>query len=235
MSLHGIFPIEQWDFNSQTILADLPPEDHTMLMAHARKEQYSKGQMIFREEGTPTGIFYIEQGKVKKYKIDNFGKEQIIYVANAGEIIGYHAVLASERYPDSAATLEDCTILFIPIEDFLLVLDHSHVLSKRLLKTLSHEFGVLANNITIFAQRPVRERVAITLIILREKFKKEAAEGQPSVINISREDIANMAGTTRENVVRLLRSLKDDGIIETKGRKIIVRDIKRLVGVSNYE
>src|SRR5690606_31442338 len=101
-------------------------------------------------------------------KIDNYGKEQIIYVANAGEFIGYHAVLAMESYPDSASTLEECIISYIPVAAFMEALDMSALLSRRLLKALSHEFGVLANNITAYAQKPVRERVAITLIILRE-------------------------------------------------------------------
>ncbi len=150
-----------------------------------------------------------------------------------GELIGYHAILASEPYPDSAAALEKSTISFIPKEDFLSVLEQSQVLSKRLLKTLSHEFGVLANTISVFAQRSVRERVAITLIILREKCKKETIDGQPIVINLSRHDIASMASTTREHVVRILREFKDENIIESKGRRIWILDIKKLIIISN--
>lgn len=234
MSLKGIFPIDKWDFNSQSILSDLPEHDYKSLVRHLREETYGKGEIIFREGSEPAGIFYIQKGKVKKYKVDNFGKEQIIYVANTGELIGYHAVLASEQYPDSAAALEESIISFIPKEDFLEVLDKSQVLSKRLLKTLSHEFAVLANSIAVFAQRPVRERLAIALLVLREKFKKETPEGEPVAINISRDDIASLAGATRENVVRMLRDFKDEKIVETKGRKIWVTDVKKLAAVSNY-
>jgi CRP-like cAMP-binding protein len=235
MSLRGIFPIDKWDFNSDSVFTNFPAKDYEEMTKHARQEKYKKGQTIFREGGFPTGIYYILEGKVKKYKVDNFEKEQIIYVANSGELIGYHAVLSTERYPDSATALEECLILFIPKEDFLKVLEQSPILSTRLLKMLSHEFTVLSNSITIFAQRPVRERLAITLIVLREKFKKGALEGQPIAINISREDIASMAGTTRENVVRLLREFKDDKLLETQGRKIRILDIKKMVVVSNYQ
>ena len=234
MSLKGIFPIDQWDFNSQSILSDLPEHDYANLVRRLREEKYTKGAIIFREGAEPTGIYFIKQGKIKKYKVDNYGKEQIIYVANTGELIGYHAILASEKYPDSAAALEDSVLSFIPKEDFLEVLDTSAVLSKRLLKTLSHEFAVLANSITVFAQRPVRERLAITLLVLREKFKKETPAGEPVAINISRDDIASMAGATRENVVRTLREFKDEQLLETKGRKIWITDVKKLVSVSNY-
>ena len=235
MSLRGIFPIDKWDFNSESIFTNFPEEDYLEMTRHARKEKFKKGQTVFREGGIPTGIYYILEGKVKKYKVNNFQKEQIIYVANAGELIGYHAVLSVERYPDSATALEDCILLFIPKEDFIGVLEQSSMLSTRLLKMLSHEFTVMANSITIFAQRPVRERLAITLIVLREKFKKGIPVGDPININMSRDDIASMAGTTRENVVRILREFKDERLIESRGRKICIIDIKKMVAVSNYQ
>lgn len=235
MSLRGIFPIDKWDFKSDAVFTNFPARDYEEMTRHAREEKYRKGQTIFREGGIPTGIYYILEGRVKKYKINNVEKEQIIYVANAGELIGYHAVLAGERYPDAATALETCIALFIPKEDFIRVLDQSPMLSSRLLKMLSHEFTVLSNSITILAQRPVRERLAITLIVLREKFKKGSPDGQPIVINMSRDDIANMAGTTRENVVRLLREFKDDKLIESQGRKIWITDIKKMIATSNYQ
>lgn len=235
MSLKGIFPIEKWDFNSQSILTDILSEDYENLIENAHEEKYTKGGIIFREGAYPSGIFYIKNGKVKKYKVDNIGKEKIFYVANKGELIGYHAILAAEQYPDSAAALEESVITFIPKEDFLKVLDQSPILSKRLLKTLSHEFAVLANNISVFSQRSVRERLAITLIVLREKYKKETAEGQPIIINLSRDDIASMAGTTRENVVRIMREFKDEQLIETKGRKICLINVKKMIDISNYQ
>ncbi len=95
--------------------------------------------------------------------------EQIIYVADSGEILGYHAILSADNYPDSAAVLEDSIILFIPREDFFRVFNQSDVLNRRLLKTLSHEFAVLANNLAMFSQRSVRERLALQLIVIREK------------------------------------------------------------------
>lgn len=234
MSLKGIFPIDRWDFSSQRILAELTDEDRDALMSHSRQKKYKKGEIIFREGETPAGIFYVASGTVKKYKVDNAANEHIFYVASAGELIGYHAVLAGEVYPDSASALEDTTVRFIPLADFVSCLDRSPVLSKMLLRTLSHEFAVYVNNLTVSAQRPVRERIAIVLIVLREKFKKGAVAGEPVMITVSRDDIANMAGTTRENVARFLTEFKQEGIIETVGRKILITDIKKLAGISNY-
>jgi CRP-like cAMP-binding protein len=232
--LKDIFPIEKWDFKNADVLADLPPEELKMLFANTNEDLYGKGQVIFREGAYPAGIFFIRQGRAKKYKVDKDGKEQIIYVANTGEIIGYHALLAEERYPDSAATLEDSIITFIPSDDFLKVLSSSKILSQRLLKTLSHEFSVFTNSLALFAQRSVRERLAMQLVLMREKYKENFTPGMEVEINLSREDLASLVGSARENIVRILKDFKQEGVLETRGRKIIIKDVKKLLGITNH-
>jgi CRP-like cAMP-binding protein len=166
--------------------------------------------------------------------VDNLAKEQIVYVANRGELIGYHAVLSEERYPDSAAAIEDSLISFIPKEDFIRVLHQSPVFTRQLLKTLSHEFTVFVNSLSVISGRTAPERLAIALIVLREKYKEEGTAEKDIMLNISRLDLANMAGIAQENVIRLLKEFKAEGILETDGRKISIRDIKRLIKKSNY-
>src|SRR6185437_8548035 len=234
MSISGLFPIDKWDFRSQSVLRDLPAEDLDGLTANQIVQTYRKGEIIFKEGGLPSGIFYIISGKVKKYKAVEGKGEQIIYIANTGELLGYHAVLSRERFPDSASTLEESEIGFIPKEDFMGVLERSTMLSGRLLKTLSHEFTVFVNGLALFAQRTVRERLALQLIVLREKYKVNFQPGIPVVIDLSREDLASLVGTARENVVRSLSQLKDEGAIQTKGRKIVVVDVKRLIEIADY-
>ncbi|MDN5288383.1 MAG: Crp/Fnr family transcriptional regulator [Mucilaginibacter sp.] len=234
MSLSGIFPIDKWEFTTQSVLNTLSEEDYHFLISRQGAQKYQKGEIIFKEGVVPSGIYFIHQGKIKKYKVDRSGREQIIYVANKGELIGYHAILAEERCPDSAATLEDSLVSFIPKEDFLTILDKSPLFARRLLKTLSHEFAVLANGISVISQRTATERLAIALIVLREKFKDEGSGEQEIILNISRMDLASLAGIAQENVIRLLKEFKEEGILETDGRKIWIKDIKRLVKKSNY-
>ena len=234
MSIKGIFPIDKWDFKSESILTDLPADDFELLTANKTERLYKKGEIIFREGGFPSGIFLIKEGKVKKYKLDKEGKEHIIYVADTGELLGYHALLAEDRYPDSAAALEESKIAFVPKEDFLQTLQQSDVLSRRLLKTLSHEFGVMANSLTMFAQKSVRERLALQLIVLREKYKVNFKPGMPVEINMGRDDLANLVGTARENVVRVLTEFKEEGILITRGRKIIVSNVNKLIAIGNH-
>jgi CRP-like cAMP-binding protein len=234
MSIDNIFPIDKWHFKSASVLSVLSPDDLELLMAHRLEQVYRKSEPIFREGAFPQGIFYIIEGKVKKFKVDGKGREQIVYVANTGELIGYHAVLSEDRYPDSAAALEDSKIAFIPKEDFLEVLQRSDTLSRRLLKTLSHEFAVLTNGLSLFTQKSVRERLALQLVVLREKYKTQELTDKPVAINMSREDLANLVGTSKENIVRVLSSWKQEGILATNGRKILIHDVNKLVQIADY-
>ena len=235
MCIKGVFPIDKWDFKSESVFTDLPAEDLDLLLANKTEQFYKKGEIIFREGSYPNGIFYIIEGKVKKYKLDKDAREQIIYVANKGELLGYHAILSDDRYPDCAAALEESRIAFIPRQDFSETLLQSKILSRRLLKTLSHEFAVLVNSLSMFAQKSVRERLALQLIVLREKYKVNFHAGMPVEINMSRDDLASLVGTARENVVRVLSEFKRDKILETKGRKIIVRDVNKLIKIADYK
>jgi CRP-like cAMP-binding protein len=94
---------------------------------------------------------------------------------------------------------------------------------------------VLANNISVVSQGTSAERLAIALILIREKSKAETMAGEEPVINISRNDLAGMAGIAKENVIRLLKEFKADHIIRTEGRKIWVQDIHKLVDRSNHK
>ena len=234
MSLSGIFPIDRWNFTTQSTLSVLSEEEYADLVVHQSDQKFLKGDVIFREGAVPSGIFLIQSGKIKKYKVDNLTREQIIYVAGPGELIGYHAVLSEERYPDSAAAIEDSVISFIPQDDFIRILHRSPAFNSRLLKALSHEFTVLVNGISVIAQRTAAERLAIALIVLREKYKKDGPSEKEIVLNISRMDLANMAGIAQENVIRLLKEFKREGILETDGRKIKIKDIQLLIKKSNY-
>jgi CRP-like cAMP-binding protein len=227
------FPFDKHNFKSDSILDDLPDEDLSLLHKNMVTHHYKKGEVVFREGGYPTGIYYIRKGKVKKYKTNKEGKEQIFYVCKSGELLGYHALISEEHYIDGSITLEESTISFIPKDDFLKAIKTSPILSNRLLKCMSHEFGVLVNSITIHAHQTVRERLALSLLILRDKYKKEEQEGKPVELTLSREDLAKMVGTARETLTRLLYDFKMENLVEVNGRKIILKDSLKLTKIAN--
>ncbi len=84
MSIKGIFPIDKWDFERESIFTGLPASDLELLTSHQSELVYQKGEIIFREGTNPSGIYYVRDAKVKKYKVDGQGREHIIYVANSG-------------------------------------------------------------------------------------------------------------------------------------------------------
>jgi CRP-like cAMP-binding protein len=215
---------ERFLFKSDSIFASLPQEVREDFLGAIILKQFKKGQNIFTEGNFPAGIYYVKSGKVKKYKSLNNGKEQIIYVCCEGELFGYAPYLSEERYPDSAAALTDASIGFISKEKLIRLLDLHDEFSKMLMQNLSHEFGVLVNFIANYTQKNVRERLALALLILNEKFKDSSAENEETKIVLTREDLANMVGVAIETVVRMLREFKEEKLIEIQGRQIIVKD-----------
>lgn len=227
------FPIEKFTSRSGYILRNIPDNIRSQMDRQMVERTYRKGQSIFLEGSFPAGIFILKEGMVKKYKTDHFGKEHIISICVADELLGYSALLCNEPYPDSAATIETSVLGFISKEFFLETLNNSNALMMNLLSSLSHEFGVMVNSINVFAQMTVRERLALILLVLTEKFRKNPGNG-PVKINLSREDLASMVGTATETLVRLLREMKNEGIIEINVRAITVRKYKELIGMSKF-
>ncbi|MGE8527719.1 Crp/Fnr family transcriptional regulator [Chryseobacterium rhizosphaerae] len=225
--------ISKFIFNNQYLFDELPDSDKELLQGVMQNRNYRKNDAIFTDGTIPSGIFYLKAGKVKKYKVDNEGREQIIYIYNSGEFFGYSAILSNECYGDTTQALENSIISFISKEDFLKLLDTSVVFSRLLLRSLSHEFSVMANLMTVLSQRTVRERVALSLLILHNKYKGSGTE-DPVFITLSRADLANMAGTANETLARILHDFKKDQLILMEGRKIQVLNFKMLTQIANF-
>ena len=194
---------------------------------------YRKGQILFHEGTRPLGVYCINKGKIKLYKLGNEGKEQIIQLAKEGDILGYRAMISEEVYPVSAETLEECHVCFIPKQEFVKMITDNRELYARLFKHACHELGIMAQNVTNLAQKTVRERLAITLIGLKDIYEPDPDEDDKIVINLTREDLANIVGTATETLIRLLHDFKEDKIITTKGRKIILENERELVRIAN--
>lgn len=224
----------KYHLGSNFLFEGLSVEERVLLESQMISHIYKKGQVIFRAGIAPTGIYLLNSGKVKKYTIGDDGKQHIFYICNSGEALGYHSLLGEEPYPDYAETLEDSSISFIPKDVFLTLLGQSGQLSRKLLKSLSHEFTVFINSTTVFAQKTVRERLALALLMLKEKYTNKASQESPVEVTISRDDLSNIVGTAKETLVRLLHDFKEDQIIETKGRTIRILHPAKLVRIANF-
>ncbi|MNJ90761.1 Transcriptional activator protein Anr [compost metagenome] len=207
---------------SNSIFAHLHGDDVSNLDHHKSCQFYKKNQTIFVEGSFPRGVFCVNHGKVKIYALGDEGKEQIVHIAKAGEVIGFRAMLSGESYKLSASTLEDSNICFVSKDDFLNMMDTLPSLRNSLIQELSKELGERAIFITNLAQKTVRERLAYSLMILADIYGEEP-------INLSREDLANFVGTATETLIRLLKEMKEDGYIDTQTRKIFILKKEELI------
>ncbi len=195
---------------------------------------YKKGQTLFYEGTKPLGLYCVQSGKVKVFKVGSQGKEQIMRLSNPGDFLGYRALLGDEYYAASAEVLEDAAICFVPKEDFLSILEGNTDFYKNVVKSLAHELGVVESKMTDLSQKSVRERLAGYLLMLKESY---GMEGEGSILidlAISREDLANMVGTATETVIRLLSEFKKDKLIDFEGKKIKVLDVRGLAKTADF-
>lgn len=200
---------------------------------HKSCTAYKKGQILFHEDTRPLGVFCINAGKLKVYKTGDDGKDQIIQIAKAGDLLGYRAMISEDLYPVTAEALEEVKVCFIPKSEFMKLIDESHEFVMMLLKDACHELGDMTGMMTTLAQKSVRERLAVTLLMLNRIYEEDSPEGEEIEINLTREDLANIVGTATETVIRLLHDFKEEELIRTSGRKITVLEPDRLVKVGN--
>ncbi|NBY41078.1 MAG: Crp/Fnr family transcriptional regulator [Flavobacteriia bacterium] len=211
----------------ESLLGGLEQNEVTHLEDHKTCSYYKKNQSLFLEGSYPRGVFCINEGKVKIFKRGDGGKEQIIQIVKGGELVGFRALFSEDYYKVSAETLEDCNICFIRKEDFMSMMDTNPMLRNGILKEISTELADRADFITNMAQKSVRERLAFALLMLMDIYEDEP-------INLSREDMANFVGTATETLIRLLKELKTEGLIEIQTRKITVLDRKKLLDIAGH-
>jgi CRP/FNR family transcriptional regulator len=207
-------------------------EELTSLSDSKKCIRYGKGQYIFHEGSMPYGVYCVNDGKIKVSKIGDTGKEQILRLVKSGDVLGYRSLLANEMYNASAVAMEDSSICFIPRETFTSMVDKSKTLSKKIIELLSHNLSFAEDQIVNIAQKSVRERVAETILLLRETYGYEADNATLN-LTLTRDDIANLVGTATESVIRMLSEFNKEGLVELKGKKIKILDQVKLLHIAN--
>lgn len=216
----------------KSIFCDLHAQELEELEYAKGCTNFKKGQIIFSEHGWPLGLYCINSGKIKLSHAGADGKDQIVRLARDGDVLGYRALLSGDRYSNSAIALDDSNVCFIPKEVFFKLIEKNAALSLQVMRMLSQNLKTAQQRITDMAQKPVRERLAEALLFLKETYGFEA-DGMTLNVPVSREDLANMAGTATETAIRLLSDYKQEGLIELPGRKIKFLNLPKLIKVAN--
>lgn len=193
---------------------------------------YKKGEIIFEEGKHPNGLYCIHKGKIKLYKLGKDGKEQIVRFAKDSNVIGYRALISGDLYSATAEALEPATICFLPKKDLFELMNSNAEFAMRMMRMLCQDLGTAEQRIVNLAQKPIRERLAEALLILKETFGTQPDERTLDVV-LTREDLANIVGTATESVIRVLADFKSKSLIELNGKRIKIMDTNKLIEVGN--
>lgn len=220
------------DSSKISFLAFCTPEEQELVSNAKSCGHFKKGQSIFYEDNLALGIHCISRGVIKLTRSNKDGKEQIVRFAQAGEFLGYRALIADEPLVATATCVEDTISCFIPKAVFMELIERNPKINRLMMKSLCHELGIADEKIQSMAQKSVRERLAETLLFLQISFSDSATDGAIS-LTLPREDIANIVGTATETVIRLLSEFKTDKLIEMEGKRIKILNKEALYKISH--
>lgn len=205
----------------------LSPEELQLLESHKQVVQLKKGKLLFSEGHPPQGVHLLVSGKIKLFTTDAQGREQIIHLAKPSDLMGYRAVLGSDSYSCSAAALEAAEIWLIPKAVFLSVLETNAAFSHAVIRLLTAELRHAEHHLAGLARKPVKSRLAEALLLLADTYGFES-DGKTLAVSLTREEMAGLVGTATETAIRLLQSLKEEGLVATSGRHIRLLDMAAL-------
>ncbi len=184
-----------------------------------------KKEFLFMEGQTLNDIYFINKGRIKTYKSNEEGKELITGIHTNGEFLGYASLLEDLPSHESAIVIDEAEIAIIPKADFLSLLYSSKDIARKFIKLLSNNLAEAENRLLDLAYQSVRQRVAGTLLKLKDKM---GTDGHKDIITIARKDISNIVGTATESLNRTLADFKDEGMIELENEGIKILNATKL-------
>jgi CRP/FNR family transcriptional regulator, cyclic AMP receptor protein len=187
---------------------------------------YLKKLHVYKEGRRPKALYYIVSGKVKISKTNEDGKEFITNILGSGEYFGYTSILDDQNYRDGAEALEETTLMLIPREDFLQLVMNDKETAQNFIKIISQNITDKEESLLNLAYSSLRKKVAFELIHLLKKYKVE--EETTSVLNLSRENMAQSIGIATETLIRTISDFKDEKIVDIQAGKVIIIDEKKL-------
>ncbi len=182
-----------------------------------------KKQDIYREGDEPTRVYFVKAGRVKTVKTTDGGKELITGIYGPGEFFGYLPLLERTAHSDSAVAVDDSELVYIPKDDFALLLLRDPKVGEQFIRLLAGRVSEREQQLLAMAYNSIRRRVADILLRLHDQATLPDAS-----IQLSREDMAAMVGTAPESLTRTLSEFKQDGLIELTPRTIRVLEPEKL-------
>lgn len=192
---------------------------------------YKKKQVIYSEGNHPNRLYYIIKGKVKTFKTHDDGKDLVTDLFCEGDFVGYIPLLEGTVYRDTAEALEETELSIIPKEDFEELLNKNPEVSKKFIQLLANNIAMKEEHLLGLAYNSLRKKVADALITIQKKYKKET--DHEFYIDISRENLASIAGTATESLIRTLSDFRSEKLIDIIQGKINIINQHKLERLLN--
>jgi len=215
----------QQDFLSTvSIFSDVTEKELDLLDNFSSVRNYPKGSMIILEEEYGDKLFIVKSGTVKITRVNNEGKEVILALLGSSEIFGEMAILDGESRSANVLAQEKCELIVISSEDFLNLLKNNFNVAFSLMSELAKKIRKSDMQIEALSLSDAEHRIGVSILNLAEDMGV-IRNGKVTIQNLPfQQDIANMAGTSRETVSRVLKAFEDRNLIFKQGHKVIIPD-----------
>jgi len=214
---------------SVSIFWDLNENDLGHIADKMVAKHFENGNYIFLEDSQGEQCFFVLEGSVKVTRLSKDGREVILAMLNEGDFFGEMSLLDGESRSANVIALEKTKVLTLDRNDFIAVVNDYPQIAVQLLKELARRLRKSDRQIASLSLSDAEKRIALCII----RFADEQGVIQNGKVSIPKtpiqQDIANMAGTSRETVSRALGLLEKEDLIERDGRELIILDYKKFI------
>lgn len=193
--------------------------------------KYKKKQVIYAEGNHPGRLYYVLKGKVKVYKANENGKELVTELFSPGDFLGHVALLEGAVYKDTAEAMEETELAVIPKDDFNELINKNPEVAAKFIQLLAKNVSAKETQLLRLAYNSLRRKVADALLLLQKKYQR--SDEEKFVIDISRENLATIAGTATESLIRTLGDFRNEKLIEIIDGNIVLLNQKKLETMAN--
>jgi CRP/FNR family cyclic AMP-dependent transcriptional regulator len=192
--------------------------------------EWKKQSHVFLQGDPLENVYFINNGKIKIYKSDINGKEQIVAIMKKGDMFPHVGFFRKGDYPAYAEVLEPSTLIAVPISKFETVLIENPELCIKVFRVLGEKIVDLQNRLEEQILNNTYEQIIKLLIRIAQKHGKEQEDGTILLKSeFTNRDLGNMIGTTRETISRTLTKMKKDELIEVDVAGNMILDVKILL------
>jgi CRP/FNR family transcriptional regulator, nitrogen oxide reductase regulator len=210
------------------VFRKLAPQDLHTIAQHATVRNYEKGQTIF-EQDTPSDAFYtIASGRVKIFKMLPTGKDIILEVFGRGDPLGAVAAYDGRPFPASAVALEPTVCIVIPRPEFFRLLEQHPSLVRGLMLGLTIRLVELTNRLAELSGTRIEPRFARLFLKLAGEMGRQERGGTLIPLPLSRQELADMTGTTIETAIRIMSRWGKEEIVHTEKDGFVILDRRTL-------